>query len=232
MDPMELTGQKPTGKGSERDRVRLKRKTLEVVLQQCQVALQELTDVLDDDDADGDPDALPDFDDSSSSPCCDAETAEFCDLLQSMVEGTDFLEKLENARAALPQNMSEEGNSWDMVSENEVWEVRNMESDGEDFVFVRQEDIVEGIACFMAAYLLSLKQAKDVTPNQLQEALRKTFSVKKNKGKLQKAWDGSRAIYNVASWGATAIGIYQNPALLRAAGAAFWTSCRAISKLL
>ncbi|CAA2956367.1 Hypothetical predicted protein [Olea europaea subsp. europaea] len=206
MDPMELTGQKPTGKGSERDRVRLKRKTLEVVLQQCQVALQELTDVLDDDDADGDPDALPDFDDSSSSPCCDAETAEFCDLLQSMVEGTDFLEKLENARAALPQNMSEEGNSWDMVSENEVWEVRNMESDGEDFVFVRQEDIVEGIACFMAAYLLSLKQAKDVTPNQLQEALRKTFSVKKNKGKLQKAWDGSRAIYNVASWGATAIG--------------------------
>lgn len=55
---------------------------------------------------------------------------------------------------------AEEGNSWDMVSENEVWEVRNMESDGEDFVFVRQEDIVEGIACFMAAYLLSLKQAK------------------------------------------------------------------------
>lgn len=31
---------------------------------------------------------------------------QFCDLLQSMVEGTDFLEKLENARAALPQNMS------------------------------------------------------------------------------------------------------------------------------
>lgn len=83
MDPMEPTGQKPTGKGSERDRVRLKRKTLEVVLQQCQVALQELTDVLDDDDADGDPDALPDFDDSSSSPCCDAETAEVKDLLFS-----------------------------------------------------------------------------------------------------------------------------------------------------
>lgn len=55
---------------------------------------------------------------------------------------------------------AEEGNSWDMVSENEVWEVRNMESDGEDFVFVRQEDIMEGIASFMAAYLLSLKQAK------------------------------------------------------------------------
>lgn len=37
-------------------------------------------------------------------------------------------------------------------------------------------------------------------------ALSKTFSVKKKKGKLLKAWDGSKVIYNVASWGATAIG--------------------------
>lgn len=37
-------------------------------------------------------------------------------------------------------------------------------------------------------------------------ALSKTFSVKKKKGKLRKAWDGSKIIYNVASWGATAVG--------------------------
>jgi hypothetical protein len=47
---------------------------------------------------------------------------------------------------------------------------------------------------------------QDLTPNQLQDALSKTFSVKKKKGKLLKAWDGSKVIYNVASWGATAIG--------------------------
>ncbi|KAK1315288.1 hypothetical protein QJS10_CPA06g02142 [Acorus calamus] len=63
-------------------------------------------------------------------------------------------------------------------------------------------------------------------------ALSKTFSVKKRKGKLLKAWDGSKVIYNVASWGATAIGIYQNPAIIRAATVAFWTSCRVISKLI
>lgn len=45
-----------------------------------------------------------------------------------------------------------------MVSENDLWE--GSELDQEDFVLVRQEDIVEGIACFMAAYLLSLKQTK------------------------------------------------------------------------
>lgn len=54
----------------------------------------------------------------------------------------------------------EEGSSWDMVNENDLWEGGDPELDGEDYVLVRQEDIVDGIACFMAAYLLSLKQTK------------------------------------------------------------------------
>lgn len=56
--------------------------------------------------------------------------------------------------------MTEDGNSWDMISDNDLWESENIDSDQEDYVLVRQEDIVEGIACFMAAYLLSLKQTK------------------------------------------------------------------------
>lgn len=47
-----------------------------------------------------------------------------------------------------------------MVNENDLWEGGNSELDQEDYVLVRQEDIVDGIACFMAAYLLSLKQTK------------------------------------------------------------------------
>lgn len=56
--------------------------------------------------------------------------------------------------------VAEEGSSWDMVSESDLWECENVDSDQEGYVLVRQEDIVEGIACFMAAYLLSLKQTK------------------------------------------------------------------------
>ena len=37
-------------------------------------------------------------------------------------------------------------------------------------------------------------------------ALSTMFSVKKRKGRLRKAWEGSKVIYNVASWSATAIG--------------------------
>lgn len=213
--------------------VRVKRKTLQTVLEQCQRALELINNASsDDDDDDDENDDVSDSNQQSlpSTPP-DPEADQLCDLLKSRLECPDFLDKLECAQASVYQNTTEEGNSWDLVSENDLWEDVDT-SDEEDYVLVRQDDIVDGIACFMAAYLLSLKKTKDLTPNQLQDALSKTFSVKKKKGKLRKAWDGSKVIYNVASWGATAIGIYQNPVILRAATKAFWTSCQVISKLL
>nr|XP_043635850.1 uncharacterized protein LOC122606998 [Erigeron canadensis] len=218
----------------EKDQVRVKRKTLEAVLDQCQRALELLSNpnntncVEDDSDESSDDNSVGPSSGSSRSP--DGEADLLCSLLKSRVECPDFLEKLESAQFTVPQNLAEENSSWDMVSEKEAWEGGSIASD-EDYVLVRQDDIVDGIACFMAAYLISLKETKDLSPKQLQDALSKTFSMKKQKGKLRKAWDGSKVIYNVASWGATAIGIYQNPAILRAASAAFWTSCNVISKL-
>uniref|UniRef100_A0A0D9YZ99 Uncharacterized protein n=1 Tax=Oryza glumipatula TaxID=40148 RepID=A0A0D9YZ99_9ORYZ len=161
-----------------------------------------------------------------------------CDLLKSRVASPEFLEKLDNIQKSVYQNGAvDETISWDIISAADIWDDidkgMNISDDSEDgYVLIKQEDIVDGIASFMAAYLLSLKQTKDLTPNQLQQALSKTFSAKKRKSKLQKAWDGTKVIYNIASWSATAIGIYQNPAILKAATAAFWTSCRVASKFL
>ncbi|GAA0143200.1 hypothetical protein LIER_03942 [Lithospermum erythrorhizon] len=208
--------------------MKMKRQTLEAMLEQFRQTLELLSTTGCVDDADD-----GDLEGQSSTPI-DCEADKFCDLLKSRVECLDFLEKLESAQASIPQSMTgmtEEGSSWDIVNENDIWGSGDIELD-KDYVLVRQEDIVDGIACFMAAYLLSLKETKDLTPNQIQEALSKTFSVKKRKGRLQKAWEGSKVIYNVASWGATAIGLYQNPAIITAASAAFWSSCRVISKLL
>ncbi|WOG98903.1 hypothetical protein DCAR_0418249 [Daucus carota subsp. sativus] len=212
------------GTDSNTARVRVKRKALNSVLEQCQRAIQLLNDTgfVNDDDDDVCNENADEIDRSN-------ETDELRSLLKSRVERPDFLEKIESAQVSVPQNTSEEGSTWDMISEKDAWESGSLDLE-EDYVLVRQEDIVDGIACFMAAYLLSLKETKDLTPNQLQNALSKTFSLKKKRGKLQKAWDGSKLIYNVASWGATAIGIYQNPAIITAASAAFWTSCRVISK--
>ncbi|XWS14930.1 hypothetical protein CRYUN_Cryun35bG0050900 [Craigia yunnanensis] len=255
---------KMKGKDMEdKDEVRVKRKTLQAVLQECQRALELLTNSeggIDDEDDDDKDDVDPQGEVIGIGLRRDHEADELCDLLKSKVQCSDFLEKLECAQVPVPENIAEEGSSWDMVNANDLWKDEDVDLDQQDYVLVRQEDIVEGIACFMAAYLLSHKQTKtelncfacsswiiqqwmlksffffflsqDLTPNQLQQALSKTFSVKKKKGKLLKAWDGSKVIYNVASWGATAIGIYQNPLLLRAASKAFFTSCHVLSKLL
>ncbi|QCE00707.1 hypothetical protein DEO72_LG7g1997 [Vigna unguiculata] len=231
--------------------VRVKRKTLEAMLEQCQRALELINASDGQQQEQEEEEEEEDSDESHPSTPPDPETDQaitlfflfqlrylkflsvrLCDLIKSRVECPDFLEKLEHAQASVSLSVVEEGGSWDFVNENDLWEGEEANSDQEDYVLVKQEDIVEGIACFMAAYLLSLKQTKDLTPNQLQDALSKTFSVQKKKGKLRKAWDGSKVVYNVASWGATAIGIYQNPVVARIATKAFWTSCQVISKLL
>ncbi|KAE8731283.1 Detected protein of confused Function [Hibiscus syriacus] len=223
----------------EKDQVRVKRKTLQAVLEQCQRALELLNKAeagIDDNDNDGEDGYDKDVDRrgevSGGGLQSDQEADKLCYLLKSRVQCSDFLEKLECAQVAVPEDIAKDCSSWDMINKNDLWEDEVVDLDGEDYILVRQEDIVEGVACFMAAYLLSLKQTKDLTPNQLQEALCKTFSVKKKKGKLQRAWDGSKVIYNVASWGATAVGIYQNPLLYQAALKAFWTSCDVLSKLI
>lgn len=219
----------------DNEKVRVQRKTLLAVLEQCQRALELLAKDYDEDDNDegADSEEEPSREGSWSSRA-DPEADELCNLLKSRVECPDFLQKLERAQVSQINAVAvaEEGSSWEMVSSNDTWDSENADLDEEDYVLVGEEDILDGIACFMATYLLSLKQTKNMTPSQLQEALGKTFSVKKKKGKLRKAWDGSKVLYNVASWGATAIGIYQNPVLLRVASKAFWTSCHAISKLL
>ncbi|ONL97500.1 MADS box interactor-like [Zea mays] len=81
------------------------------------------------------------------------------------------------------------------------------------YVLVKQEDVVDEMTSFMAACLVSIKKTKDLPPDQLQKALRKTFSAEKKKSKIRKALDGTKVIYNVASWGATAVGVYNNRAL-------------------
>ncbi|RIA04290.1 hypothetical protein BRARA_K01492 [Brassica rapa] len=225
------------------DSIRVKRKTLQNLLEDCQRALEllNLTETgpagdgveaggsQEDNNSDS-PEREEEFSSSSSSSDQgDPETDKLYDLIKSRVEGHDFREKIELAQVSLLQDLPEDGSTWDVVSEDDVWGEGETE---DDYVVVREEDIADGIACFMATYLSSLKETKDISPDQLQKALSTMFSVKKRKGKLRKAWEGSKVIYNVASWSATAIGIYQNPMILSIASKAFWVSCKAISKLV
>ncbi|CAN8230652.1 unnamed protein product [Cochlearia groenlandica] len=237
----------------DNDSIRVKRKTLQNLLDDCQRALElldlsETGSVGDENDAavgessdhrqEEEEEEESDREDLSFSDPGDPEADKFYDLIKSRVECNDFRQKIELAQVSLlPQDLAaEDGSTWDVISEDDIWGEESSSigcrQTDEDYVVVREEDIADGIACFMATYLTSLKQTKDISPDQLQKALSTMFSVKKRKGKLRKAWEGSKVIYNVASWSATAIGIYQNPMILSIASKAFWVSCQAISKLV
>ncbi|WVZ65230.1 hypothetical protein U9M48_014632 [Paspalum notatum var. saurae] len=201
---------------------RVRKRALEEVLEQVQRAVELLRDANDDlgvslsEDTKAPPpegedhggDAGDDGDDAatSSSVASDAdhETAQMCGLLKSKVESLEFLQKLDGVQKSVYQNGAvEPDTSWDIIKSVDLWE----DGDSDDgYVLVKQDDVVDGITSFMAAYLLSLEKTKDLSPDQLQKALRKTFSAEKKKSKIRKAWDGTKVIYNVASWGATAVG--------------------------
>ncbi|XP_066332657.1 uncharacterized protein [Miscanthus floridulus] len=155
------------------EELKLRRRTLESVLEQCQRALEMMHE------ADlGDPAEGASFkeveveeegggDEGAPPPPpseTDYEADELCDLLKSRVQSPEFLEKLDTLQKSVYQHGAvDETVSWDIISAADIWDDKsmNVSDDSEDgYVLVKQEDIVDGIACFMAAYLLSLKQTK------------------------------------------------------------------------
>eukprot|EP00249_Psilotum_nudum_P016695 c25951_g1_i1 orf=352-1152(-) len=165
---------------------------------------------------------------------------ELYERLKTKMESADFLGKLESIHEASVAKSSalcspEDQGSWDVITKSDLVsgepkDVRNC-LDQESYIVVTQEDIVEGMACFMARYLYSIPQIKEMSPKQLQCALRKALGTS-TKGRFKRWWDGSKAFYTAASWGATAVSLYNNEAFISVAAAAFGASCRAIMKFI
>lgn len=157
--------------------------------------------------------------------------------LEAKIASPDFLERLggihEAVPAVAPPETQDDQGSWDVISEIDLINTDLKDSrncmEPESYVFVNQEDIIEGMACFMAKYVSSLPQAKDMSPKQLQTALKKALGAPK-KGRLRKLWSSSKVLYTAASWGATAVSLYNNPVVVQAASNAFWTSIQLVTK--
>ncbi|ONK60832.1 uncharacterized protein A4U43_C08F23190 [Asparagus officinalis] len=149
----------------ETDRLRLRKKTLQSVLEQCQRTLDHLKES-DPKNPNSTAKEREDEEERGSGGDCsndsstdsDYDSDELCGLVKSKVDSPDFLAKLGSI------HMTDDNASWDMIGAKDLWEDKHIsgdnESDQDGYVLVKQEDIVEGIACFMAAYLLSLEQTK------------------------------------------------------------------------
>ena len=93
------------------------------------------------------------------------------------------------------------------------------------YVLVSRDDALDAVAHFVASYVTSLPQARDLDPEALRRALATTL-FELRRGKIKKVWAWGRWLYRAAALSYGAFGAYTNPWLARAVLAAVWTSAK------
>ncbi|KAL3696751.1 hypothetical protein R1sor_010827 [Riccia sorocarpa] len=179
---------------------------------------------------------------SPSESGWNADPPELYARLIKKVESPEFLSRLTDADETpkspehMRVNIADDPSSWLMVTDKDLTEkelkIEHDELGQDGYVIITQEDIVDGIASFMARFISSIPQSKAMTPQELQKAIIQAFTDLERKGRLRKLWSCGKFMYSAASWGATAVGLYKNPVIVRAASMALWTSCCIVLRLL
>ena len=93
------------------------------------------------------------------------------------------------------------------------------------YVLVSRDDVVDAVAHFIASYVASLPQSRDLSPEALRSALATTLG-ELQRGKVKRIWAWGRWLYRAAALSYGAFGAYTNPWLARAVLAALWTSAK------
>ncbi|KAG8049939.1 hypothetical protein GUJ93_ZPchr0009g1562 [Zizania palustris] len=219
---MEPSASSPAPRRSPRMRLR-REEALQSVLEELQRVLDELREdglgasLADPEGAIKGDGAPPDNEEGSGSCACGDESLasrasdsdvgedQLCDIIKSTFEPSKFFHKIDEIQKSLYQNDAvEQDTTWNIIKAVDLWEY---DDSVDGYVIVNNDDATEAMAFFIATYISSLKTANEWSPDQIKKVLKKTFSARKRKGKLRKAWDGTKAIYNVVSWSATAVGV-------------------------
>ncbi|XP_024380700.1 uncharacterized protein [Physcomitrium patens] len=155
-------------------------------------------------------------------------TPDICDELQDKLSSPGFLHQLMHKEGGKPlypsaTTVGEEEGAWLFESDDTISpkEERDELGTNEGYVIITQQDIVDGVACFVARSITSLPQSKNMNPEELQQELRKN-------GKLRSLWNCAHLLYAATSWGSTALVLCKNPVIKRAAWMAVYTSCSII----
>ncbi|KAI3794415.1 hypothetical protein L1987_37046 [Smallanthus sonchifolius] len=113
----------------------------------------------------------------------------------------------------------EEPSLWIWVSDEMVHGnvEEKSEIDNENYIVISQEQVVDGIANFMARCILLNPKAKNLTPEEMQKKLTKALGGMSKFEKLLEIWHAGQIFYLMATWGLALAGLYQSRAVLRVA---------------
>ncbi|KAG6408337.1 hypothetical protein SASPL_131342 [Salvia splendens] len=182
------------------------------------------------------------------------EVADLNDRILDTVQSESFVNELEFLRqnttctfpfdepsgadlekAEILINMDHEEPSWwvwvsdDMVTKNTE---EKSGIDNENYVFVTEEHVVDGVATFLARCILANPNSVNLTPSELQKALMKALKGMNKLEKMVDIWHAGKLFYTLAMWGLALASLYQGRAILRLATLGVHHSSKAALKIL
>ncbi|KAJ4730521.1 RING finger protein [Rhynchospora pubera] len=165
--------------------------------------------------------------------------------LQAAANSSNFLGRVESAHqeSIIALNkMTEAVEVPIVVGEKEpswwVWlpDISNLEEpsgiDNSSYVVVTQEEVIDGIANFVARCILEDPKSKELKPEEIQKAVTKALDNIKVRLKWKSVWEAGKIIYTLASWGIALYGLYSNRALVKAAAQGVGKTANVVLKAL
>ncbi|KDD75905.1 hypothetical protein H632_c443p0 [Helicosporidium sp. ATCC 50920] len=95
------------------------------------------------------------------------------------------------------------------------------------YLMVEHSDAVQALSDFIAAYIVTLPEARGLDPAELRSALVGTVA-ELRRGRLRRLWDSGTSLCRGAAMVAGAFSAYTNPWLARALVSALWTGMRVL----
>ncbi|KAJ8618923.1 hypothetical protein MRB53_015109 [Persea americana] len=104
--------------------------------------------------------------------------------------------------------------------------------DNENYVIISEEQVVDGVANFLAQCILSSPKSKDMKPEELQRTVMKTLGNMNKWKKMTKVWEAAKIIYALSTWGIALAGLYRHRAIVKAAAKGISASSKVILKAI
>merc|ERR1712013_141098 len=86
---------------------------------------------------------------------------------------------------------------------------------GGSFIVLRESDIIDAIACFVAQCVLSIPECHNLDHDEMLTMITGTFSELKSKGPLGRMQKWGAFIYSTYGYSATAYTVYSNAAMAK-----------------
>lgn len=106
------------------------------------------------------------------------------------------------------------------------------EIDNENYVVIDEENVVDGIAEFIAKCIHENPKSKVLKPEELRRVVTTVLGGFRNKSKLKFVWEAGKVIYVLSTWGICLAGLYQSRHVVRAAAAGVHTASKFVVKAL